>query len=406
MSLRLVAAVVLLLLLLALPSQVTAQAGPGGPPKLVQVTEPTPWFDRPGVNFTYSIRGTYEGLQGTQSYQGTASVDVLGTASNGSLRLVTSSTTTNALFPNGTLYDDPFFPGYVQVLPLAFVVPHSYSLLAPTYGLTFTFLGNVSMDFEGSSVQTYAYSVSAISSGEGQSHIVKYYRILPSDGAILQVELTNSEVGSILNMTLADMALPKSSSPSTLQFTAPDFAVPGNFLTYRNLEVASQQVNYTVIFAEPGGVFAYERTVENSGVPTGSQFYVDDFSAPSFYPASTTFADVITFPVAVGSLEAGVLTFQGNTSVRTADGYFHTRAYANQTIGFEAYLDDSTGVAVYLELPGGNLELSASNFLVPISPTQQYAWLIDLIPAGLAVAIALLVVFHFKKTPRRRARRS
>ncbi|HXW36735.1 MAG TPA: hypothetical protein VEJ36_02370 [Nitrososphaerales archaeon] len=398
MPLRVVAVLSLILLLLAPGALAQTTTYPS---KLVQISEPLPWFDQKGVNFSYDLQGSFPGLRGQQTYLGSASVSVLGIASNESLELSASSTTANAFFPNGTLYDDPFFPSYAQVLPLAFVIPRTFTVLAPTYGLTFKFLGNITTEFAGETVIAYAYSVSAMGSGQEQSQIVKYYRVLPSNGLVIEEELTNTETDSTLNMTLVDLRRPGANLSTPLQFSIPSFAAPGDYIEYRNTGVGNQTIRYTSLFAESDGLFTYERTVRGNGTSLGVQFFLDKYTNPDFYPASTEFSNTIDFPVAVGSLERGVLTLKGQTSVDTPYGYFNTRSYANQTIGFEAYLDDNTGVAVYVELPGGFLQLAASNFLTPVPPPQQ-SELIPITVLALFTALVIILVFlHFRKSPRR-----
>jgi hypothetical protein len=402
-SLRL-AAVAGLVLLMVVQGAALSQGSGGALPKTTPVREQLPWFDQPGVSFSYTLRGI-TASQGGEPYQGTASVEVLGVSANDSVRIETTATTTNPVFPNGTLYDDPFFPSYIQVLPVAFVIPVTFSILAPTYALTFNYLGTVQSIYQGESVGAYAYSVSAFSANQG-SQIAKYYRVVPSNGVIVDQELTNTQTGAMLNVTLSSLTLPSKSTTGTpLQFDSPDFAAPGSFITYKNTGAANQSITYSSLFTEPDGVFVYERAVSANGSLAGTQFYVDQSSDPQFYPASSSQADVITFPVAVGSLESGILTRQGATTVKTLDGYFYAQAYANKTLGFEAYLDNSTGVAVFLELPGGDLQLDASNFLTPGPSPPQTTWLLDVVPVAFIFVVALLVVLHYRKTSPRSRRR-
>ncbi|MDG6988115.1 MAG: hypothetical protein JRN21_02190 [Nitrososphaerota archaeon] len=405
MSLRPVA-ILVLALLVAVPAPVLA-GGSGTVSKTVPVSEVLPWFDQAGLSFSYSLTGTSVGIQGgQQTYLGTASVETLGMASNDTLRISTNADVGNPLFPNGTFYDDPFFPGYVQVLPLALVVPSTFTVLSPSYGLTFHYLGNVTSSFEGGTVETYAYTVSASGPAQGESAVVKYYRVIPSSGLIVEEELTNTQVGTTLNATLTGLGGGSTArSGGTLQFTAPVFAAPGSSIVYKNTGAGNQVINYTTIFSEPGGLFAYSRTVVANGTLSGTQFFVDDAAGPRFYPAASSFGSVITFPVAVGSLETGILTRLGTTTVKTLDGYFLTQAYANKTIGFEAYLDNSTGVAVFLELPGGVLQLYASNYLFPEPPPGPSLLLDYLVPVAILVVAGLLVAMHFRRAPRRRGRR-
>jgi hypothetical protein len=404
MSLRLAAAAALILLL-TVQGAALAQGSGGSLPKMTSVREQLPWFDQSGVSFGYTLQGVTSS-QGGESYMGTASVNVLGVSPNDSVKIETAATTGNPIFPNGTLYDDPFFPSYIQVLPVAFVIPDTFAILAPTYGLSFTYLGTVQGIYHGARVSAYAYSASASGAGQGGSQLVKYYRVLPSNGVILDEELTNTQTGATLNVTLSSLTLPSVSTTLTpLQFDSADFSAPGSFITYRNTGAANQSITYSSLFTEPDGVFVYEREVSANGSLTGTQFYVDESSNPQFYPASSSKAEVITFPVAVGSLESGVLTKQGAATVKTLDGYFYAQAYANTTLGFEAYLDNSTGVAVFLELPGGDLQLYASNFLTPGPSPNKTAWLLDVIPVAIVVAVALLLVLHYRKpSPKRRKR--
>lgn len=404
MSLRVAAAAGVLLVLL-LSGQAIGQSTTSSLPKTVQVSEGLPWFDQKGVGFGYNLAGSFPGLGGKQTYQGSASVQVLGLSSNQSLEVRASSTTANAIFPNGTLYDDPFFPSYVQVFPVSLVIPKSFTVLAPTYGLAFKFLGNITTDFLGAKTLTYAYSVSASSSGQGQSQVAKYYRVLPSDGLVVQEGLANTATGSTFNLTLTSLSRPAANSSSPFEFASPDYAAPGAYIEFKNPGVGNQLIRYTTIFSEPSGVFAYERTVEGNGSSLGSQFFIDEFPNPLFYPATSSFLNTIDFPVAVGSLETGVLALKGETEVDTPFGYFNTHSYANQTIGFEAYLDDATGVAVYLELPGGFLELSGSNFLMPASPPAQNQLVSDVLLVAIAAVVVALVFFHFRKSPRKPGRR-
>lgn len=404
MSLREVTLAALVVLLL-IPGLAAGQ-GSGPPPKMTTVTEQLPWFDHPGTSFAYQLSGTTEGVQGKTTYSGQASLDVLGLASNDSVLIHTASNIREPLFPNGTLYDDPLFPSYIQVLPQAFVIPRNYTVLAPTFALTFHYLGNVSTDYHGSIVSTFAYSVSSASPSQGQSPIAKYYRVLPSNGLILQEEITNVQVGTTLNVTLSTNSYPASTgTASELRFQSPDFSAPGSYITYRNTGAANQSITYSTVFSEPDGAFVYERTVIANGSLLGSQFYADQASKPRFYPVSIGFGDTITFPLAVGSLETGILTRQGQASIKTLDGYFLTQAYANKTVGFEAYLDNSTGVAVYLELPGGVLQLSASNFLLPSAAPSENYLLVDVVPIAVVVVVALLAALHFRKAPSRTRRR-
>ncbi len=405
MPFRPVAALLLALLLsAALPA---LAAGSGTLPKMATVTEPLPWFDQPGLSFTYSMVGTTEGIQGVpQTYFGTASVETLGMAPNNTLRISTSANTSNPLFPSGVFYNDPFFPAYVQVLPSALVIPSSFTVLAPSYALTFRYLGNVTSSFEGRAVNTYAYSVIASNAAQGQSAVAKYYRVVPSDGLILQEELANTQVGTTFNATLVGFRGGSTTlTGGTLQFTTPVYAAPGSYIVYKNTGAGNQVIKYTTIFSEPAGVFAYSRTVVANGTLTGTQFFIDDANGPRFYPAASSFSSVITFPLAVGSLETGVLTRLGTTTVKTLDGYFLTQAYANKTVGFEAYLDNSTGVAVFLELPGGVLQLYASNYLAPEPPPGPGPLLAYAVPVVVVAAAGLVTLMHFRKAPRRRGRR-
>ncbi|MDG7028272.1 MAG: hypothetical protein JRN16_07680, partial [Nitrososphaerota archaeon] len=275
MPFRPVAALLLALLLsAALPA---LAAGSGTLPKMATVTEPLPWFDQPGLSFTYSMVGTTEGIQGVpQTYFGTASVETLGMAPNNTLRISTSANTSNPLFPSGVFYNDPFFPAYVQVLPSALVIPSSFTVLAPSYALTFRYLGNVTSSFEGRAVNTYAYSVIASNAAQGQSAVAKYYRVVPSDGLILQEELANTQVGTTFNATLVGFRGGSTTlTGGTLQFTTPVYAAPGSYIVYKNTGAGNQVIKYTTIFSEPAGVFAYSRTVVANGTLTGTQFFID-----------------------------------------------------------------------------------------------------------------------------------
>lgn len=399
-----IAAAALLVLLFALPTAATAQAK-DGPPQLVSVTERLPWYDRSGVNFSYSIQGSYPFLQGRATYAGVASLQVLGIAPNSTLLIRSSSSSTNTLFPNGTSYDDPIFPSYVQVLPVSMVVPGSFDVLAPTYGLSFKYLGNATVRFDGSKDLAYTYSVKAVTTGQQeQSAISKYYQVLPSNGVILSEGVTDSITESTFNMTLSSLSQPLGSNLNNFTITSPDFAAPGNYVVYKSLGSENETIKFQSIIAEPDRLFLYEKQISANGSKLGDEFFVDQYSNPFFYPASTELGNTISFPVAVGSLEIGQLDLKGETSVKTLDGSFQAYSYANQTIGFEAYLESATGVAVYLELPGGFLQLSASNFLVP-EPVQTGSGLVlDLVPVALVAALIVLVYLHYRKPAKRRRR--
>jgi hypothetical protein len=406
LSLRAVTIIAFLVLLLFPAALLVTAQTPSSPPKLVGVNEKLPWYSQSGTNFTYKIGGSFPVLNGTQTYTGKASVSVFGLLPNSSVAIKTYSSATNLLFPNGSLSDDPIFPSYIQVLPVSFMVPKSFTVLAPAYGLDFTYLGNKTVEYQGAPTLTYTYSVSAVSAGQqGASSIVKYYEVMPSNGLVLAAGVSNAVTSSTFNMTLSGLAMPTNSNVSDFSFKAPNFAAPGNYITFKSIGVENETIRLQSLASEPNGLFIYEKSTEANGSALGYQFFIDEATSPFFYPASTNFQDEIHFPVAVGTLEDGDLLLQGQTSVKTLDGQFNTYSYANQTIRFEAYLDATTGVAVYVELPGGFLELSSSNFLTPVTPANQVTWLPDLIPIGFVAVLVLLVYFHFRKEPSKPRRR-
>ncbi len=404
MSLRLIA--IALWVLLAVPSVPAVAQTTASPPQLVSVSETLPWYAQSGTNFSYQFQGSSPGLAGRLTYTGHATLDVLGLDPNSSLGIRTLSTASNLLFPNGSLSDDPLFPSYIQVLPTAFVIPETFAVVAPNYGIDFKYLGNATVPYQGGSALVYTYSVTATTAGQqGTSSIVKYYQVLPSNGLVVAAGVSDSATSSDFNMTLSSLVLPSKTGASGLNFKTPDFAAPGNYIALASVGTENETIRLQTLAAEPNGLFIYEKTAEANGTVLGHQFYVDESLSPFFYPASTAFQNTIHFPVAVGSLETGILEFKGQTSVKTPDGQFNVHSYANQTIGFEAYLDDATGVAVYVELPGGFLALSSSNFLVAATPASQITWLPDLIPIGIVMFVVLLTYLHFRKEPRRPRRR-
>ena len=377
------------------------------PVPYTHVVEKLPWFDQSGVNFTYYVNGSYPLLTGYERYSGVASVRTMGLAPNNTLQLNVFTNVNQPVLPNGSLYDDPIFPAYLPVLPQQFVVPRSFSVLAPGYGLFFKYLGNTSVDFNGGSGLAYSYSVSASAvGGQGESPVSKLFEVSPSNGAILVYKVTNSYSNSSVTLTLKSLKEPNGASDVSWNLSLPAYAKPGNYVSYVTTGSLNETLNFRSLFAEPDGAFFFEKNNTVDGVPQGPVFFVDSYANPVFYPAATKFGSTISFGVAIGALETTPLTYRGETAVNTPAGKFSAYAYANTSIGFEAYLSTSTGVAVLLELPApaGFIELSSSNFLLPaVSQTPPY---LPFALLGLVVVVgSSLFVFNRKKNRRAKTRR-
>lgn len=379
------------------------------PVPYVHVTERLPWFDQTGVNFTYYVNGSYPLFTGYEHYSGEANVETAGLAPNNTLKLLVFTNVNQPVLPNGSVYDDPLFPAYLPVLPRQFVVPRSFSVLAPGYGLFFKYLGNSTAELNGGSTEVYSYSVSASAvGGQGESPVTKLFEVSPSNGAILVYKVTNSYSNSSVSLTLKSLQEPTGPTEATWNLSLPAYAKPGNYVSYVTTGSLNETLNFKSLFAEPNGVFFFEKNNTVNGAPQGPVFFVDSYSNPVFYPAATKFGDTVSFGVAIGALETTPLTYRGETAVSTPAGKFDAYAYANTSIGFEAYLNTATGVAVLLELPApaGFIELASSNFLLPAGP-QTSAYLPFALLGLVVIVGSSMLLFRRKKSrgakPRKKA---
>jgi len=371
---------------------------PTTPPMSVGVSESTPWFDSQGVNLSYTVRGSYPYLTGFAHYSGSASVSVMGLYPNGSLRLDFESTVNSPLTPNGTVADDPFFPGYLPVLPSYMVMPRSFSVISPGYAIFFTYKGTTPFKFEGSTIPAYVFSVTASQGVGGASAVRKFYYVSSLNGLILYENLSNPYTNSTFTMTLKSYSEPAHSANYTVHFEAPVYAQPGARLNYTATGQPPETMSYTTLFSEGDGEFMFEKVNYVSGSPQTPAFFLDNYTQPLFYPAVNGFQQVVKLGVSL-SFDAP-LVYVAKTSVNTPAGTFPAYVYTNNSLGFEAYFDTQTGVAVFLEIPppGGYIELTYSNIVRPPPPTG--ATYLAITTAVVVVALTLLVL-----TARRRIRR-
>lgn len=374
-----------LVLLTILLAQHTALAQPAQ-----TVTEKLPWFAAPGLTLAYKLSGSYQDISGQQvNYAGAGFVRVVGVEPNGSLVLEANATTTTpALPPSGTSHDDPFFPAYLPVLPSFLVIPEDFSVLTPSYALFFHYLGSSNYTVNGTEIEAYDYSVFESLYGQpGVLPIEKYLSVDPQTGIVVNFTLANTATKASNTAVLEGYTKP-SSSPGEITLSVPKYAAPGSYLVYQSTAQQNAYVTYKTIYAEPDGTFMFERSVETNGVSQGSVFYLDNYTSPIFYPATNTLGKTVVFPASQGEPLQANLTLLGSARVNTPAGSVSALAYANKTIGFEAYVDPNTGVAVILELPGGFLELKSSNFIQTSTPTLPPTAYAGLAAAALTAVLA------------------
>jgi hypothetical protein len=330
------------------------------------VEERLPWFASPGLTLGYRVTGVYPfGLQNV-TYNGVGEVKVLSVAPNWSLELnTTENVSAPELPPKGIAYDDPFFPSLLPILPSFLVIPNNYSVLSEGYALFFHYDGNATYDLGGVDVAAYRYTVlENVYGGQGVSPVVKYFWVDASNGVILNFTLANPSLHALSTSLLVNFSSPDVPADS-LNFSAPLYAEPGNYVSYVSRGYYNATISYRTVFSEPDGEFMFERSVVEGGVQQSPEFFLDNYTAPSFYPASPRLGSTVDFGVSQGEPLVVGLDALGNATVNTPAGSFDTIAYANRSVGFEAYISPRTGVAVYMELPGGFLELESSNFVFP-----------------------------------------
>jgi len=363
---------------------------PSGSPISVGVSEYTPWFDSQGVNLSYTVEGSYPYLTGFTHYSGMASVRVMGLYPNGSLRLNFESTVSSPLAPNGSVADDPFFPGYLPVLPSYMVAPRSFSVISPGYAIFFTYKGTTPFEFDGSSISAYVYLVTASQGVGGASAIRKFYYVSSLNGLILYENLSNPYTNSTFTMRLKAFSEPADPARYPLRFEAPVYAQPGAQLNYTATGQPPETMSYTTLFSEGDGEFMFEKVNYVTGSPQTPAFFLDNYTQPLFYPAVHGFQQVVKLGVSL-SFDAP-LVYVAKTTVNTPAGTFPAYVYTNKSLGFEAYFDTQTGVAVFLEVPppGGYIELSYSNIVRPPPPSGTTYLAIGV--AGAVAALTLLVL--------------
>ncbi|MEM0321559.1 MAG: hypothetical protein QW613_04085 [Thermoprotei archaeon] len=371
-------------------------------PMLVSVKQATPWYDSPGLNLSYTLGGTYPNPpSGVAHYSGALRVSVLGLYPNGSLKLSFKSTTVNPLAPNGTVADDPFFPGYLPVLPIYMVLPSSFSVVAPGYALFFSYKGGGTFTLNNSNIPIYVYTVSASQGVGGVSPIEKVYYVSRVNGLIVYENLSNPYTNSTFTMRLESYSTPTQLTGGTLQFEAPVYAKPGAQLTYTTTGQPQENISYTTLFSEADGQFMFEKVNYVGGSPQTPAFFLDNYTQPLVYPAIPSFHQTIEVGVSL-SLKA-VLVYTAQTRVNTPAGSFSTYVYKNTSLGFEEYLDSKTGVAVFIETPppGGFIELTHSNILSPLPPTSTIY-----LALGFAVVVAAMSLSAILLGRRARGRQS
>ncbi len=389
MPLRTVVIVVTLsLIVLSAVASISGNAQePQAQPQRVAVVESKPWFTQRGLNLTYYLAGSYPYLTGSIHYSGTSRISVVGAYPNGSLKVLFTSSVASPLAPNGSVADDPFFPAYLPVLPQYMVVAQSFSVLAPGYALFFTYRGSTNVDVAGQSVAAYVYSVTASQGVGAASPVTKYYYVSKTNGLILYENLSNPYTDSTFSMTLTAYSIPKNQSAGQVKFYAPVYAQPGATLNYTTTGQPPETIVYTTLYSEPLGQFMFERVNYVGGKAQNPAFFLDNYTQTLFYPAVQGFGQHVKLGVAL-SFDA-TLTYVAETKVNTPAGTFQAYAYKNMSIGFEAYFDSQTGVAVLLETPppGGFIELAASNILKPAPPAGTPLLLVAVgvvVVAGLA----------------------
>ncbi len=365
----------------------TVSAAPSGSVPTSAVVEKLPWFDSPGVNLSYAIVGSYPSPNstGTVRYTGTSLATLQGVNAGGRLKLTVRSSVSNPVLPNGTFYDDPFFPSFVPIFPKAFVVPSNFSVIAPGYGLFFVYTGNSTFRLGSTEYKAYVYS-GTISTGGGLTGglpVKKVFEVSVTDGLVFEFNLSNTANGAKASAILNGFSGPSSTTPNSISVTVPDYAKPGSYLEYSTGGGISETLDYTTLFAEPGGAFYFEKTNTLNGKLFGPVFFEDNFTHPLFYPAAFRFTNPVAFGVTLASPQAANLTYLGTAGVQTGMGTINAYAYSNDTVHFEVYLDPATGAAVYLELQNGLIELSSSNYVYGSSSTAWVLW----------VGIGLVAVF-------------
>ncbi|MEM3794717.1 MAG: hypothetical protein QW429_02465 [Thermoprotei archaeon] len=363
---------------------------PTGQPMLIRIVEMTPWFDSPGFNLSYTLTGSYPYLAGFTNYSGVANIRVMGLNPNGTLRLGFTSTVSTPLLPNGSVADDPFFPGYLPVLPMYMVLPSSFSVVAPGYALFFVYKGESTVEVDGSSVPVYVYAVSASQGVGGMSPVRKFYYVSRLNGLILYENLSNPYTNSTFTMRLEWYSVPAKPLNYTLQFDAPVYAKPGAQLDYTTMGPPPENISYTTLFSEPSGVFMFRKVNYVGGVAQTPAFFFDNYTQTLFYPAIQSFQQVVKMGVSLTS--SALLVYMAKTTVDTQAGSFSVYAYANKTVGFEAYIDTKTGVAVFLEVPpqGAFIELTHSNIVAPLPPAPALILVEGF--AAVVVVIAILII--------------
>lgn len=391
MSLRLTALFFVFLFLVPLAA---AGASPSETaPSSVQIRETLPFYDLPGFYQGYAVNGYYPNGTATNPnlsvhYSGEVSIRSLGV--RGALNRVVVSSSAPAFMASGNYSDDPYFPSYVFVLPREFVVPEDFSVVSPSYGLFFVYEGNATVHLDGERQTAYLYRVSGSQGGQ-PSPAVRYFEVLASSGVVYRYNITNTYLNSGVSMTLTNLSVPTQSQ--SVNLSVPVYAQPGNYLNYTSS--VSVSLYYVSLFATRNGAFYFEKTASIKGVEQSPEFFVDNYTKDFFYPGAYALSSKVSFGYALGYPQVN-LSLLGETSVQTVYGKVAAYAYANRTLGFEAYINPQSGAAVYIELPqNAVLDLVSSNF-VPLEGGSG-------VPiTALVAAIFVLVAGYFMVTSRRR----
>lgn len=407
-------AVVCLALILAAASpgvfaQSTSSPSPPqrSPPTQTDSVSP-PWFDSAGIRMTYEVTVPSAPSASPSPHsvtRGELKVYTEGLSPNGSLVVHADTNVSEPMVPNGTTYDDPLFPGVLPVLPEYMAAPTSFSVVARYYALLFKFRGEATVEVDGSEYAAYRYTVSTVIPGQTvQQPVLKLFTVIAKTGLIYNYTVFNGayNVSATLILTSFNTTQAVAAQPSTLRL--PGFAVPLNYVNYTVAGSTPESLKFESVGADSQGEFIFEKTAVVNGTLQNPVFFSDSYRHPLFYPAVTDFGSTVPFPVGLGTLEGAPLSYLGSARVNTPEGRFEAYAYANTTLGFEAYLDNSTGVAVYIETPppGGFIELQSSNFVEPLPPGLN----IPLIGSAAAAAVALILVAAYTLGRRTRGARS
>jgi len=363
------------------------QALPQGSVQSASFSESLPWFAKKGVSFEYSISGSYYVVNQLVNYTGYVEIKVVSVNPNLSLTVLSNTSVSNPFVSQGVHLDDSFFPAILLVLPEQMVIPRSFSVVTRSYAVFFDYLGNFSGDYE--------YKITESVGGIGASPITKIAVVDPKNGVFLSYKVENSYTKAYFAMKL--LSYNASASTQKVSVNAPVFARPGSTLVYTTAGSIAETLNYTTLFCEPDGLFYFEKSNVIQGKLQGPAFFLDNYTQTAFYPAVSSFSQDVNFGVSIGSIGTATLSYLGETSVQTVYGKVDAYAYANRTIGFEAYLNPQTGVAVYIELPGGTIDLSSSNFVPLVSPSFSIFPIVSLVLFVIFVFLFLPFVFRKRR---------